>query len=196
MYKKWLITNAEGTKPLSHIDISTHFRPHELDVPWGIHVLPLDYKPMKEYLSKTKDIFEFEREGNCVVCEEELVPGRGIYATCPNEGCERVGHLTCWSRHMLKSHGSEQSSQKSKEMSEDVPIIPTAGECPSCKRDVQWGHMMKELTLRLRGQDIIEKLFRKRRGKAKENHCFQGEDEGAVLDSAEDANEQLHDSNV
>ncbi|XXH00910.1 hypothetical protein Hte_007261 [Hypoxylon texense] len=118
--------------------------------PWGIHALPLDYAPMKDYVTKTKSIYEFEREGNCVGCGEHLEPGEGLYATCPNPGCECTGHVSCWSNHLL-----------GKEASED--IIPISGTCPQCKGNVVWGDLMKEMSLRIRGPKEIEKLLKEPR---------------------------------
>ncbi|KAI1206851.1 uncharacterized protein F4807DRAFT_437463 [Annulohypoxylon truncatum] len=118
--------------------------------PWGIHALPLDYAPMKEYVTKTKSIYDFEREGDCVVCKEHLEPGEGLYATCSNAGCEGTGHISCWSKHMLK-----------KESGED--IIPISGQCPECKGQIKWIDLMKEVSLRVRGTKEVEKLLKKPR---------------------------------
>jgi structure-specific endonuclease subunit SLX1 len=45
-------------------------------------------------------------------------------------------------------------------------LVPTVGECPSCKKHVIWAALMKELSLRLRGGEIVSKILkpdRKRR---------------------------------
>ncbi|KAI0158049.1 structure-specific endonuclease subunit SLX1 [Hypoxylon sp. FL1284] len=118
--------------------------------PWGVHALPVDYSSIKDYVTKTQSLYEFEREGDCVVCGEHLEPGEGLYATCSNDGCEGTGHLSCWSRHML-----------GKEADED--IIPISGTCPQCKGKVVWGDLMKEMSLRMRGPKEVEKLLKKPR---------------------------------
>ncbi|KAK0652589.1 hypothetical protein B0T16DRAFT_321830 [Cercophora newfieldiana] len=128
--------------------------------PWGIHALPLDYEPIKDYVVKSQNVFEFEQEGNCVICRDEILSGQGLHAVCTNEGCEGVGHLSCWSRHFLPAS----------DLDGDGTILPIHGHCPKCKGGVQWSDMMKELTLRVRGQKDIEKLLktkRKRAAKAK-----------------------------
>ncbi|KAI1805963.1 hypothetical protein F4811DRAFT_195394 [Daldinia bambusicola] len=127
----------------------------EPEQPWGIHALPLDYTPLKSYVTKTKSIYDFEREGNCIICQEHLDPGKGLYATCSNIDCEGTGHLTCWSKHMLGKEASEN-------------IIPISGHCPKCRGEVVWGDLMKEMSLRLRGPKEVEKLLKKpRRRKAR-----------------------------
>jgi structure-specific endonuclease subunit SLX1 len=117
---------------------------------WGIHTLPLDYAPIKDYVAKGREVFSFEREGNCVVCKEHMPLGEGVYALCSNNGCEGVGHLSCWSRHMLPS-------------TDDECILPVEGSCPKCQGPVKWGDMMRELTLRLRGANEVDKLLKKKR---------------------------------
>lgn len=118
--------------------------------PWGVHALPLDYAPIKDYVAKGRDVFNFERQGDCVICKEHMPPGEGLYALCSNDGCEGVGHLSCWSKHMLPH-------------AEDGNIIPLAGDCPKCHSPVKWGDLMTELTLRLRGEKEVEKLLKKKR---------------------------------
>ncbi|KAI5917635.1 GIY-YIG catalytic domain-containing protein [Camillea tinctor] len=119
--------------------------------PWGIYALPLDYSPLEEYVRKTHILEAFEQQGNCVVCREELAPERGLYATCPNAACHSTGHVSCWSQHLLKQNKSE-----------DDQIIPVEGHCPECRGEVNWGVMMKELSLRTRGTKEVDKLLNKR----------------------------------
>lgn len=121
---------------------------------WGIHALPLDHTPLAPYLEKGQGISTFEREGSCVVCHQQLDPGLGIYAVCPADGCEGVGHLDCWSRHLLRQGGEGET---------DTVILPVEGRCPECGGTVRWGDMMRELTLRIRGQKEVDKVLRKSR---------------------------------
>lgn len=121
---------------------------------WGIHALPLDHLPLTPYLEKGQDIITFEREGTCVVCHEHLDHGKGLYAICSHGSCEGVGHLNCWSRHILHQQGENQDS---------AVILPMQGRCPNCDGVVRWGDMMRELTLRTRGQKEVDKLLKRSR---------------------------------
>lgn len=121
--------------------------------PRGIYALPLDYEPIRDYVAKGQEIFESGRQGRCVVCDEELPTGEGLQAVCTNAGCDGVGHLSCWSRHLL---GPEDAGS----------ILPVHGRCPKCDGEVYWGDMMKELTLRVRGEKEVEKLLKKSRRRA------------------------------
>ncbi|OTA99066.1 hypothetical protein M426DRAFT_325469 [Hypoxylon sp. CI-4A] len=161
-WKKWCNTANEPLRTTTKI--LTDFKPTRLgsketespsienpsEKSWGIHALPLDYAPMKDYVTKTKSIYEFEREGNCIVCGEHLEPGEGLYATCSHIRCEGTGHISCWSKHLLAGESNEQ-------------IIPISGHCPKCKDEVVWGDLMKEMSLRIRGTKEIEKLLKKPR---------------------------------
>ncbi|KAK5630905.1 hypothetical protein RRF57_006620 [Xylaria bambusicola] len=159
IYRAWITYCDTATEPLREtIPVCTNFPPSSADEgtstdepsPWGIHALPLDYAPMKEYVEKTRSLYSFEREGECVICGERLEHGEGLYATCSNSLCEGTGHISCWSRHLLGSNPGED-------------IIPISGHCPKCEGKVTWGDMMKEMSLRIRGQKEVEKMFKKRR---------------------------------
>lgn len=125
---------------------------------WGIHGLPLDHAPLAPYLEKGQDISTFEREGNCVVCQQQLDHDKGLYAICSNGECEGVGHLDCWSRHLLDQRD---------EAGADGLILPMEGQCPKCSGVVRWSDMMRELTLRVRGQQEVEKVLKKHRRSTK-----------------------------
>jgi structure-specific endonuclease subunit SLX1 len=92
---------------------------------WGIHALPLNYEPIKDYVAKGQETFEFERQGRCIICREDMPSGEGLHAICTNDTCDGVGHLPCWSRHILK--GCEEDS-----------ILPIQGQCPKCMGEVHW----------------------------------------------------------
>ena len=153
-WERWCSTANEPTRV--DLPVVTDFAPPEghaeagsggANPSGGIHALPLDYEPIKDYVAKGKDVFDFEREGRCVVCDEPMAPGQGVYALCTNGGCEGVGHLSCWGHHMLSANDRQG-------------VLPVEGRCPKCKETVLWGDMMKELTLRLRGEKEVAKLLK------------------------------------
>ncbi|KXH68684.1 GIY-YIG catalytic domain-containing protein [Colletotrichum salicis] len=160
VHKAWVSSSANSTEPLGNtLNIVTDFGPDPAassdDVAWGIHALPVDYTNMKAYIDKAQSITTFEREGNCVVCKEALPHGQGLHAVCPNESCEGVGHLACWSRHML--HNEEDREV----------VVPIQGHCPQCGGQIQWVDMMKELSLRERGAKEIEALLKVKKRRTK-----------------------------
>lgn len=121
---------------------------------WGIHALPLDHYPLATYLEKGQNITSFEQEGTCVVCQQHLDHDKGLFAICSNGDCTGVGHLACWSRHLLEQSGEHNN---------DAVLLPMEGRCPKCGGMVKWCDMMKELTLRARGQKEVDKILKKHR---------------------------------
>jgi structure-specific endonuclease subunit SLX1 len=117
----------------------------------GIAALDVDYTDMKAQVEKGKDIVEFEREGACAICHKDLEHDGGIYTICPSAGCESVTHMTCLSKHFLK--GDKDA------------LVPILGRCPSCKAELKWIDVVKELSLRLRGQKEVDKLLKVKRAK-------------------------------
>ncbi|KAH0594550.1 hypothetical protein MHUMG1_07901 [Metarhizium humberi] len=113
----------------------------------GIHALPVDYSPMAEYVVKAHDVVNFEQEGRCVHCAEELESGKGLHGMCPNDKCKTMGHLDCWGKHALSGENTTH-------------IIPDRCSCPSCGAPVRWGDMVKELSLRVRGNKDVQKLVK------------------------------------
>ncbi|KAF4627757.1 hypothetical protein G7Y89_g10394 [Cudoniella acicularis] len=135
----------------------------------GIAALPIDYAAQKPYVEKAKEIVDFEREGKCEICHTELEHEHdaGLYTICPNTGCESVTHLTCLAKHFLK--GDENA------------MVPIKGECPNCKVELLWVDIVKELTLRIRGQKEVQRLLKvKRTRKTKAGTSSQ-----PVIDSSE-----------
>lgn len=118
--------------------------------------VPIDYTCEKEHIIKSKDIIEFEREGDCAICHEKLESGGGMHIICPTSGCEAVSHTICLGKHFLQDDEDE--------------LVPVRGHCPSCKTELIWVDLVKEMSLRMRGQKEVEKLLkvkRSRKGKEK-----------------------------
>lgn len=159
-WAEWCAETAEAVR--SSLSVVTDFGPaggavdgNGVGSPWGVHALPLDYAPMTDCVEESRSVFSFEREGDCVVCGEVLEAGKGLHAICSNRGCEGVGHLKCWS-HQLGKQDSDPDA-----------ILPMEGKCPKCKGAVRWGDMMRELTLRLRGEKEVEKLLKRKQRQLK-----------------------------
>lgn len=116
----------------------------------GLAALETGYANLKSYVEKGREVVEFEREGRCTVCREDLEHGAGMYTICPNAGCETVAHLTCLGKHFVEGEDS---------------VVPVKGNCPSCNAELLWVDVVKELTLRMRGQNEVEKLLKVKRAR-------------------------------
>ncbi|RDA95890.1 hypothetical protein CP533_5222 [Ophiocordyceps camponoti-saundersi (nom. inval.)] len=113
----------------------------------GAQALPLDYKPMRDYVQKAHDVVASNDRIPCVHCGEVLTEGRGLHAMCPLDGCTAMGHLDCWSRHGLADDTEGN-------------LIPDMFCCVSCGGEIRWSDMVRELSLRIRGQKEVERLLR------------------------------------
>lgn len=133
----------------------------------GIAALPLTYAPLKQHTEKSKAIIEFEREGSCSTCSQDLVHDRGIYAICPHPGCESVSHLTCLSKSFLECESGQHSSIGELSNTNQGPaLVPISGKCKSCGGTIKWVDVVKEVTLRMRGAKEVERLLKQPREKA------------------------------
>ncbi|KAH8591421.1 hypothetical protein B0O99DRAFT_519520 [Bisporella sp. PMI_857] len=157
-HKSWLRWTKIVSEPIrGSIIIITEFPPDKIDGSkaayrsgsHGIGALNVDYATQKEYVVKGKEIIDFEREGSCTICTTRLEHDEGIYAICPTDGCESVTHLTCLSKHFLEN--------------DPLAVVPIEGNCPSCNSKLKWIDVVKELTLRIRGQKEVEKLLKPKR---------------------------------
>jgi structure-specific endonuclease subunit SLX1 len=120
--------------------------------------LPVDYDIKKSHVEKAKDIIDFEREGSCNICKKDLKHDGGLYTVCPGTGCETVTHMACLSKHFIAEQDQDE-------------LVPISGKCPSCDIELIWVELVKELTLRMRGQKEVQNLLKVKRvkkGKASE----------------------------
>jgi structure-specific endonuclease subunit SLX1 len=133
----------------------------------GIAALPLTYIPQKKHVEKSKAIIDFEREGSCSICSQDLIHDGGIYAICPHPGCESVSHLTCLSKSFLEGESGQRSNNgESNNTDQDPALVPIAGKCKGCGGTLKWVDVVKEVTLRMRGVEEVEKLLKEPRKKA------------------------------
>ena len=187
VHKAWLRWTKAVTESIrDSIPIITDFLPVEhvpenqgdiprserLSTDHGIAKIAVDYAQEKDYVKKAKEIVGFEREGACSVCENELEHDAGIYTICPNPGCEAVTHMTCLSKHFLKDDSES--------------LIPIDGCCPSCKTELRWVDVMKELSLRMRGQKEVEKLLKAKRVRKRKATASQTIIDSDIEDEDED----------
>ncbi|KAH9845628.1 Structure-specific endonuclease subunit slx1 [Teratosphaeria destructans] len=117
----------------------------------GIEALDVGYSSLKPHVEKSKQRFENAEWLHCSVCKEGL-PASGVMTlVCPSADCDAVTHLECLSASFLQAHGNTDA------------IVPTAGFCPRCGDRLQWADLVKELSLRMRGEKEVRSLYAKKR---------------------------------
>jgi len=133
----------------------------------GIRAIDVTYAPLKDHLAKSRALLSESSHATCNLCPKALPSTGASLLTCPNPECDATAHITCLSAHFLSSAPAET-------------LIPTTGHCPSCKSPLEWQDLVKELSLRMRGEKEIEALFkppRTRKTKAKAAESEASEDE-------------------
>lgn len=126
------------------------------DRPYGIEALKVAYEDTKSHLEKGERIFYPDMKESCDICDQDLQHNSGLYTICPNLDCNTITHMTCLSQHFLQGEKDEQSSEQ---------LVPVKGLCPGCQMEIRWNDVVKELSLRTRGQKVVEKLLKPKRAK-------------------------------
>ncbi|EHK97812.1 putative Structure-specific endonuclease subunit slx1 [Glarea lozoyensis 74030] len=140
--------------------------------------LPIDYEAQKGHVEKAQDMVDFEREGSCKLCKQDLEHSSGLYIICPSIGCETVTHMTCLSKHFIEKQDQDE-------------LVPIVGKCPGCNSELRWVDLVRELSLRMRGQKEVQSLLKvKRVKKGKDNALSQ-----TIVDSSDDAEDEEDDIN-
>ncbi|EEH33245.2 GIY-YIG catalytic domain-containing protein [Paracoccidioides lutzii Pb01] len=115
-----------------------------------VGTLDVGYNSIKEYVEKSQFLLEDGERINCGVCKQRLILQHDIIAVCSHSSCHCAAHLSCLSSHFLKDKDS------------DSELVPREGTCPTCYSKLEWLTMMKEISLRLRGQAEVNRLFGRR----------------------------------
>lgn len=147
-----LLTPAELPAPVANPSTSdiTTFK-----IPDVIQAIPVAYEDCKPHVEKAKSLVDKQKLRSCGVCSTRLDLSTGLALVCPVATCRSTFHLHCLSNRFLAEEGNQDA------------LIPIEGTCPSCHAPLKWSTLMKELSLRIRGQKEIEAMFKpKRRGKA------------------------------
>ncbi|KAI6888500.1 hypothetical protein KC318_g16648 [Hortaea werneckii] len=125
--------------------------PGEASKPKGIDTLDVSYATVKGHLEKSRQAIENAEWLHCNICHQGLPSSGAMILVCPSEGCSALSHIDCLSKHFLDTSSDRDA------------MLPTSGNCPECGNKLQWVDLVKELSLRMRGEKEIKGLFKKRR---------------------------------
>lgn len=167
--------------------------PPPSDAKVGIQALDVTYLPLKPHLTKSQSLFDNGEWLNCAICKKGVPPSGAMTLVCPHESCHALSHIECASTLFLESNKTNA-------------LLPTSGSCASCRQPLQWIDLVKELSLRMRGESEIATLFKKRRTRnskggmvEEEVAATEDEDEGEEEDDdlprgdgAEDDEDEWH----
>ncbi|MCJ1229848.1 Slx4p interacting protein [Toensbergia leucococca] len=115
----------------------------------GIHDINVDYSRIKIHLEKSQFLLAEGERHPCAICAKEIDEHVPTALVCPSDNCRTVFHMPCLASRFLEEERTETS------------LLPTAGKCPQCELQLQWIDLVKEMTLRLRGQKEVALLMKK-----------------------------------
>jgi structure-specific endonuclease subunit SLX1 len=167
------VTPAEIPKLASDVssELQTHF------IPEVIRAIPVAYEDCKPYVEKSRAIFEDERQKSCGVCKKKADSSTALVLVCPIEFCQTVSHLLCLSSKLLAERDGDDG------------LVPIEGTCPGCHGTITWSAMMKELSLRLHGEEELKAMFKPKRKRKSDNISDPDLGEVAQLGEDEDLDE-------
>lgn len=119
----------------------------------GIHALDVGYMSLKSQLEKSQAAFEGEINCKCTICRKAVPTSGAATLVCTNNSCSAVAHLHCLSSVFLRDEKQNDT------------LVPTHGKCPSCNTELQWIDLVKDLSLRMRGEKEVKAIFKPKRGK-------------------------------
>ena len=115
----------------------------------GIEGLDIGYSNLKNHIEKSICFLADYETLKCAVCAEKLDPRTAVALVCPRENCRAASHINCLATKFIKDEGAGSA------------ITPISGRCPGCKKELQWIDLIKESSLRIRGEKEVAIITKK-----------------------------------
>ena len=119
----------------------------------GVEGLDVGYGQLKSYVEKSISLLTEGEKVDCGICHEAVGPAAKLILVCPNESCRMASHLDCLSRKFLS------------DSKPDLAILPISGLCPGCNAELRWIELVKEMSLRVKGERELGRLTKKSRAR-------------------------------
>ncbi|KAF1834087.1 structure-specific endonuclease subunit slx1 [Decorospora gaudefroyi] len=132
-------------------DVQAEMRTHY--IPETIRAIPVAYEDCKPHVEKSKRMSDDGQTRTCGVCNTDASTDTSLVLVCPRHACQCVSHMACLSQRFLVQENNKDA------------FIPIEGNCPSCRYPIKWSDMIKELSLRMHGEEEIKVMFREKRKK-------------------------------
>lgn len=115
----------------------------------GIEGLDVGYSGLKNHVEKSIFFLTEDEALKCAICAQTLGPKTAMTLLCPQADCRTASHMACLATKFVEDEGA------------GAAIIPVSGRCPGCKEELQWIDLIKELSLRARGEKQIAQIMKK-----------------------------------
>ena len=143
----------------------------------GVNAIDPSYKSIKSHIDIGQSFQRQTVQFICSCCAAPVRSKQEMVVVCSHTDCRTAFHMSCLAQRFLGSDANEE-------------VIPVEGDCPSCQKRLKWVDLVRELTLRMRGAKVIDRLMnqgRKRKGdKAAQMVSLVEEDDEASEDDLED----------
>ena len=114
----------------------------------GVSGLDVGYTSILAHLGKSKSALSGDEVPMCAVCEKPIKKIEQTSVVCPHANCTAASHVTCLAERFVSIEVSP------------LPVLPVSGQCPKCETDTVWIDLVKEMTLRARGEDEVAQLMK------------------------------------
>ena len=124
----------------------------------GMEGIDASYQGMKTHVEKSLFLLAEGESVKCAICDIELGEQRSTALVCSVDACTMASHLSCLARTFIEEDADQS------------PVLPRAGKCPCCKHDLVWVDLVKDLSLRVRGDKDIAQLMKKPKSRKVKAH--------------------------
>jgi structure-specific endonuclease subunit SLX1 len=116
----------------------------------GVEGVDPTYARFQDVLEKSRFLLDEDDDQSCGVCAQKLNLKTDLYTICPHATCKELSHVTCLSKRFSSAESS-------------TSFVPRHGTCPSCHGGLEWPELMRDVSLRARGEIEVQKLLSKKR---------------------------------
>ena len=147
--KVWLDKPREGHDlvPQTHAGLSRKRQRLDAIGRGGVDGVDPTYASLRPVLEKAQLLLEEDSDLACGLCKQSLEPKHDLITVCSQANCQSINHMSCLSSQFLKAERT-------------AAMLPGSGYCPSCKTQLSWVELMKEMTLRVRGENEVRRMLR------------------------------------
>lgn len=145
----------------------------------GIHALDVSYVGMRPHLEKSKSVLA--ATAPCAICHRSLTADETKVLVCSKDECGAAGHLQCFASRFLG--GSENE------------LVPIRGHCPNCTTELRWVDLVRELSLRIRGEARLAEIFKPKRIRGVKRQDQSG-NSPTMLDSVQDESGESNEDEI
>lgn len=115
----------------------------------GVTGLDVGYSDIMDHVKKSMFLLDDDERISCAYCLKEIGADHATALVCPEKTCQAVSHMACLAKAFLANDCL------------DTVLLPTSGACPRCNAANLWIDLVKDMTLRARGQTEVSQLLNK-----------------------------------